>query len=76
MTWFIEPGKYIKQTVDQNGTTSSEMVFYYYDDMPEQYKKTLMLNRRHGKSSLPYSMDLFNKAISSSLFLLLEVLFG
>lgn len=39
MTWFIEPGKYIKQTVDQNGTTSSEMVFYYYDDMPEQYKK-------------------------------------
>lgn len=39
MTWFIEPGKYIKQTVNQNGTTSSEMVFYYYDDMPEQYKK-------------------------------------
>lgn len=39
MTWFIKPGKYVKEALVENGQTTSDsvMVFYYQDQLPEPY---------------------------------------
>ena len=39
MTWFIKPGKYVKEALVEDGQTSSDsvMVFYYQDQLPEPY---------------------------------------
>jgi uncharacterized ion transporter superfamily protein YfcC len=38
MTWFIPPGKYVKVITEQEGISKSEMVFYYHDNLPDEYK--------------------------------------
>ena len=39
MTWFIKPGKYVKEALVEEGQTASDsvMVFYYQDQLPEPY---------------------------------------
>jgi uncharacterized ion transporter superfamily protein YfcC len=38
LTWIIPPGKYIPETVVIDGKESTEMVFYYHDQLPEEYR--------------------------------------
>ena len=38
MTWFVEPGYYIKENIIENGVEKTELKFYYQDDIPEQLK--------------------------------------
>ena len=38
MTWFIPPGKYVKVEREVDGIHKSEMVFYYHNNLPNEYK--------------------------------------
>ena len=38
MTWFVEPGYYIKENIIDNGVEKTEVNFYYQDQLPEQYQ--------------------------------------
>ncbi len=39
MTWFVEPGYYIKENIIENGVEETELNFYYQDQLPEQYQE-------------------------------------
>ena len=41
MTWFIPSGKYIEETRVVDGVEKSEMVFYYYENLPDEHKETI-----------------------------------
>ena len=38
LTWIIPPGKYIPETVTIDGREQTEMVFYYFDDIPDGHQ--------------------------------------
>lgn len=38
MTWFIKPGRYIEETVNEGGSEKTELRFYYQDQLPDEYK--------------------------------------
>lgn len=38
MTWFVEPGYYVKENFIENGIEKTELNFYYQDEIPEQLK--------------------------------------
>jgi uncharacterized ion transporter superfamily protein YfcC len=37
MTWFIPPGKYVKETKIIDGKEKTEMVFYYQNSLPQEH---------------------------------------
>jgi len=38
MTWVFEPGKFIKETIEVDGTEQEVLRFYYKDDLPEPHR--------------------------------------
>lgn len=41
LTWFIPAGKYVKVESEVEGVKQTEMVFYYYQNLPEDYKSKI-----------------------------------
>ncbi len=39
LTWFIPSGKYVEEKVVVEGEEKTEMVFYYYDNLPDEHKE-------------------------------------
>ncbi len=39
LTWFVPPGKYVEETVVVQGEEKSEMVFYFEEELPDEYEQ-------------------------------------